>query len=75
MTLKRKLQLQSVGAQDYMTKTEKLNTNKLVPSYDRKRLFSGADVDWLLVLTSRQLRYLSDLLKYDLSPLSMLHDI
>ena len=48
----RKAQMDDMGANEYMTKTERLYA-KLVPGYDRKKWLSDADIDGLVILTSR----------------------
>jgi hypothetical protein len=52
MALLRKAQGDEIGASELLAKTEKLYT-KLVPTYDKKRCLSDADIDGLVVLTSR----------------------
>jgi hypothetical protein len=52
MALLRKAQGDDIGANELMTKTEKLYT-KLVPTYNRRNWLSDADIDRLVILTSR----------------------
>ena len=52
MALPRKAQGNDIGANEYMAKTEKLYA-KPVPEHDRKRWLADADIDELVILTSR----------------------